>query len=82
MRDEKLSITELTLQKSREYTQYFRSSPLEEAARRNLDFQGRASLEQLQRLNAMTAISFDKYLNDYFGQEPAAEKFSSQDLRL
>lgn len=79
MHDEKLSITDLTLQKSQNYTHYFQSAALDESVRRNLDFQAKASLEQQERLNTMNEIPFDKYLSNYFSTNTAAGKVHSQD---
>ncbi len=73
MRDQKLSITDLVLQKSKEYTRYFQNSRLDASIKRDFDLQVKASLEQQERLNAATEIPFDKYLSDYFSQDAVPE---------
>jgi glutamate--cysteine ligase len=78
MRDEKLSITELVLQKSDEYARYFRATPLETSVKKSLDLQVKASLEKQERLNSMSEIPFDKYLNNYFSEDSSASEACSQ----
>ncbi|SFN42889.1 glutamate--cysteine ligase [Nitrosospira briensis] len=77
MRDQRLSITDLVLQKSREYKSYFQNSGLDASIKKDFDLQVEASLEQQERLNNATEIPFDKYLSDYFSQDGAASKIYS-----
>lgn len=79
MRDEKLSITELILQKSHEHTRYFRNTALDAAVKKHFDVQVKTSLAQQKRLDAADEIPFDKYLSNYFFQETTASKTSAQD---
>jgi glutamate--cysteine ligase len=74
MRDQKLSITELVLQKSDEYTRYFQNATLEASVKKSFDSQVEASLEQQERLDTMTEIPFDKYLNNYFSEDATANE--------
>lgn len=74
MREQKLSITDLVLQKSHEYTRLFQKTPLDAAVKRSFDLQVEASLAQQQRLNTTREIPFDKYLNNYFSQDANAGK--------
>ena len=68
MREEKLSITGLTLQKSQEYTRLFQKMSLQASVKRSFDSQVEASLAQQQQLDTALEIPFDKYLNNYFSQ--------------
>jgi glutamate--cysteine ligase len=68
MRAQKMSITELVLQKSQDYTRYFRNAALDAAIKRNFDLQVEASLAQQKQLEATDEISFDQYLSNYFSQ--------------
>ncbi|WP_084226696.1 glutamate--cysteine ligase [Nitrosospira sp. NpAV] len=79
MRDRKLSITELILEKSREHTHYFQSTPLDALVKRHFDLQVKTSLAQQKRLDATDEIPFDKYLSNYFFQETTASKTSALD---
>lgn len=79
MRDQKLSITELVLQKSHEYTRYFQHAALDASIKKDFDLQVKASLEEYKRLNTTSEISFDKYLSKYFSKEAATRKVHSQD---
>ncbi len=79
MRDQKLSITELVLQKSQEYTRHFQHATLDASIKRDFDLQVKASLEEHKRLNTTSEISFDKYLSNYFSKDAATSKVHSQD---
>ena len=79
MRDQKLSITDLVLQKSREYKSYFQNSGLDALIKKDLDLQVEASIEQQERLNNATEIPFDKYLSNYFSQDDTASKIYSSE---
>ncbi len=79
MREQKLSITDLVLQKSHEYTRLFQKTPLDAAVKRSFDLQVEASLAQQQRLNTTSEIPFDKYLNNYFSQDATADKIYPQE---
>jgi glutamate--cysteine ligase len=79
MRTQKMSITDLVLQKSHEYTQYFRKCSLDASVKRRFDLEVETSLAQQQHLNATDEIPFDKYLSNYFFQDTAASKIHSQD---
>ena len=81
MRDQKLSITELVLQKSDEYTRYFQNAPLEASVRKSFDLQVEASLEQQERLDMMSEIPFEKYLNNYFSEDATADETCSQGFK-
>ena len=72
MRAQKMSITELVLQKSHEYTRYFRNAALDAAIKRNFDLQVKASLAQQKQLEATDEIPFDQYLSNYFSQNTSA----------
>lgn len=78
MRDQKLSITDLVLQKSHEYTRLFQKTSLDASVKRSFDLQVKTSLEQQKRLNTMSEIPFDKYLSNYFSQDATASKVYSQ----
>lgn len=78
MRTQKMSITDLVLQKSHEYTQYFRKCALDASVKRRFDLQVETSLAQQQRLDATDEIPFDNYLSNYFFQDTAASKIHSQ----
>ena len=80
MRAQKMSITELVLQKSREYTHYFQKAALDAAVKRNFDLQVKTSLAQQKQLDATDEIPFDKYLSNYFSQDASASIIQSQDL--
>ena len=79
MRDQKLSITDLVLQKSLEYTRLFQRTPLDAAVKRGFDLQVEASLAQQQQLNTTPEIPFDKYLSNYFSQDATISKIYSRD---
>ena len=81
MRDQKLSINELVLQKSDEYTRYFQNAPLEASVRKSFDLQVEASLEQQERLDMMSEIPFEKYLNNYFSEDATADETCSQGFK-
>ena len=81
MRDRKLSITELTLQKSHEYTRYFQNTALDASVKRRFDLQVKTSLAQQKRLDAANEIPFDKYLSNYFFRETTASQTSAQGHR-
>ncbi len=81
MRDQKLSITELVLQKSDEYTHYFQNATLETSVKKSLDFQVEASLEQQKRLDTMSEIPFERYLNNYFSGDATANETGLQDSK-
>ncbi|SCY68797.1 glutamate-cysteine ligase [Nitrosospira sp. Nl5] len=72
MRDQRLSITDLVLQKSQEYTHYFKNCALDASVKISFDFQVETSLAQQKQLNTATEIPFDKYLNNYFFQDAEA----------
>lgn len=80
MRAQKMSITELVLQKSREYTRYFQNAALDAAVKRNFDLQVKTSLAQQKQLDATDEIPFDKYLSNYFSQDASASIIQSQNL--
>lgn len=80
MRTQKMSITELALQKSHEYTRYFQKVGLDAAVKRNFDLQVKTSLAQQKQLNATDEIPFDKYLSNYFSQDASASIIHSQSL--
>jgi glutamate--cysteine ligase len=82
MRAQKISITELVLQKSREYTRYFQNAALDAAVKRNFDLQVKTSLAQQKQLEATDEIPFDQYLSNYFSQGATANIVYSQELRL
>jgi glutamate--cysteine ligase len=73
MRDQKLSIAELVLRKSRQYTSQFQKTPLDTSVKRDFDLQVEDSLQQLERMNKSTGIPFDQFLGNYFSgiSEPA-----------
>ena len=79
MRNRKLSVTDLVLQKSHEYMRLFQKTPLDAAVKRSFDLQVEASLTQQQRLNTTREIPFDKYLNNYFSQDAAGSEIYSRD---
>jgi len=79
MRDQKLSITELVLQKSHEYTRYFQQAALDASIKKDFDLQVKVSLKEHKRLNTTSEISFDKYLSNYFSKDAATSKVHSQD---
>lgn len=79
MRNQKLSITDLILQKSREYTHHFQKVPLDASVKRSFDFQVAESLAQQKQLNNAIEIPLDKYLNNYFSTGTTAAKGLSQD---
>ena len=81
MRDQKLSITELVLQKSDEYTRYFQNTTLEASVKKSFDFQVEASLEQQERLDTMTEIPFEKYLHNYFSEDATASETFLQESK-
>jgi glutamate--cysteine ligase len=80
MLTQKMSITELVLQKSHEYTRYFQKSALDAAIKRNFDLQVKTSLAQQKQLDATNEIPFDKYLSNYFSQDAPASIIHSQIL--
>jgi glutamate--cysteine ligase len=81
MRDQKLSITELVLQKSDEYARYFRNTPLETSVKKSFDAQVEASLKQQEQLDTMTEIPFDKYLSNYFSEDATANETCLQESK-
>jgi len=80
MRTQKMSFTELVLQKSHEYTRYFQKSALDAAIKRNFDLQVKTSLSQQKQLDATDEIHFDKYLSNYFSQGNSTSISHSQVL--
>jgi glutamate--cysteine ligase len=80
MRTQKMSVTELVLQKSHEYTRYFQKSALDVAIKRNFDLQVKTSLAQQKQLDATNEIPFDKYLSNYFSQDASVSIIHSQIL--
>ena len=80
MRAQKMSITELILQKSDEYTRYFQNAALDVEVKRNFDLQVKTSLAQQKQLDVTDEIPFDKYLSSYFSPGAAASIIHSQDL--
>jgi glutamate--cysteine ligase len=80
MRAQKMSITELVLEKSDEYTRYFQNAALNVAVKRNFDLQVKTSLAQQKQLEATNEIPFDKYLSSYFSRGASASIIHSQDL--
>ncbi|WON73369.1 glutamate--cysteine ligase [Nitrosospira sp. Is2] len=81
MRDQKLSVAELVLQKSREYTSHFQKTPLDNSVKRDFDLQVANSLEQLKRLNNASEIPFDEFLGNYFSKIPEPAKFPGIDRK-
>jgi glutamate--cysteine ligase len=79
MRDQKLSVTDLLLQKSREHTSHFQKTPLDTSVKRDFDSQVENSLEQLERLNNANEIPFDQFLSNYFSKIPDQVKFPEFD---
>jgi glutamate--cysteine ligase len=79
MRSQKMSVTELVLQKSHEYTCQFKHAALDASIKRDFDRQVSASLENYRRLNAKREISFDQYLSNYFSENTAASKTHAKD---
>ncbi len=75
-----MSVTELALQKSHEYTDYFQKSALDAAIKRNFDLQVKTSLSQQKQLDAMNEIPFDEYLSNYFSQGNSTSISHSQVL--
>ena len=80
MHTQKMSITELVLQKSHEYTRYFQKSALDTAIKRNFDLQVKTSLAEQKQLDAMNEIPFDEYLSNYFSQGNSTSISHSQVL--
>lgn len=80
MRTQKMSVTELALQKSHEYTRYFQKSALDAAMKRNFDLQVKTSLAQQKQLDSTNEIPFDTYLSNYFSQDASASIIHSQIL--
>jgi len=80
MRAQKISITELVLRKSLEYTRYFQNAALDAEVKRNFDLQVKTSLAQQKQLDATDQIAFDKYLSNYFSQDASASIIHSRDL--
>lgn len=72
MRNQKMSVTELVLQKSHEYTCQFKEATLDASIKQDFDIQVRTSLEKYRRLNAKHEIPFDQYLSNYFSENTAA----------
>ena len=66
MRDQKLSVSDLALQKSREHTAHFQKAPLDALVKRDFDLKVQNSLEVLERLNNAPQIPFDQFLQNYF----------------
>ncbi len=79
MRDQKLSITDLVLQKSRGYTRHFQKTSLEASVKRDFDLQVQASLEQQEQLNTTREIPFDQYLSNYFSKDAQAGNIHAQE---
>ena len=78
MRTQKMSITELVLQKSHEYTHDFRKCALDASVKRRFDLEVETSLAQQQQLDATDEIPFDHYLSNYFFQDAVASNMLSQ----
>jgi len=76
MRDQKLSVTDLALQKSREHTAHFQKAPLDALVKRDFDLKVQNSLEILERLNNAPQIPFDQFLQNYFSCEAKAGHMS------
>jgi glutamate--cysteine ligase len=79
MRAQKMSITELVLQKSLEYTRYFQDAALDAAVGRSFDLHVAASLAQQDQLDATDEIPLNEYLDNYFSQDPSPSIIHSQD---
>jgi glutamate--cysteine ligase len=79
MRNRKLSITDLELEKSREYTRHFKDCSLDAAVKTRFDLQVQASLGQQEQLNNASEIPFDRYLSNYFSQDASRGKVYSKD---
>lgn len=82
MRTQKMSITELVLQKSHEYTCYFRNAILDEAIKKNFDLQVKASRAQQKQLEVVNEIPFDQYLRNYFSQAASVGLFDESHKSL
>jgi glutamate--cysteine ligase len=80
MRMQKMSITELALLKSHEYTHHFQNAALDAAVKRNFDLQVKASLAQQKQFEATHEIPFDQYLSNYFSQDAVAQHHSFPEL--
>ena len=71
--DQKLSVTELVLQKSQEYTEYFKQNALNDSTRKQFDLQVQTSLQEFERLNNAHQIPFEQYLCNYFADGETTE---------
>ncbi len=80
MRTQKMSVTELVLQKSHEYTRYFQKTALDTTIKRNFDLQVKTSLAEHKQLGAMNEIPFEEYLSNYFSQGNSTNISHSQVL--
>ena len=69
MRDQKLSVTDLALQKSQEHAAHFQKAPLDASVKRDFDLEVQNSLEMLERLNNAPQIPFDQFLQNYFSSD-------------
>jgi glutamate--cysteine ligase len=81
MRDQKLSVAELVLQKSRQYTSQFQKTPLDTSVKRDFDLQVENSLHQLERMNKSSGIPFDQFLSNYFSTTPESAIFPDVDRK-
>jgi glutamate--cysteine ligase len=66
MRDQKLSVDDFSLQKSGEYTQYFRNLPLSAPIRQELESSIAKSRTDQSHLESEEKIPFEDYLENYF----------------
>ena len=66
MREQKMSVSDFSLQKSREYTQYFQNRPLSAAMRGKLESSVTKSLLEQKYLESEEKIPFEDYLGNYF----------------
>ena len=72
MRDQKLSVTDLALEKSQQHTAHFQKAPLDALVKRDFDLKVQNSLELLERLNNAPQIPFDQFLQNYFSGDAKA----------
>ncbi|HEU4854934.1 MAG TPA: glutamate--cysteine ligase [Nitrosospira sp.] len=66
MREHKISVADFSLQKSGEYTQYFKNQPLSMPARQELESSVTKSLMGQKYLESGEKIPFEDYLDNYF----------------
>jgi glutamate--cysteine ligase len=66
MREQKMSVDDFSLQKSGEYTQYFKNQPLSMPMKRQLESSIEKSLMDQKYLESGEKIRFEDYLENYF----------------